>query len=532
MKQRILPHLQDYRRSKTDQEPVAVIEIGTSSLRMVIAEIDDDGHVRVCETLTQAVALGKDTFLKGRIAKKTVELCVSVLMGFGEKLAEYKISDHSHIRVVATSAVREAENRQAFVDRIFVATGLQVEVLDEAEVHRMVYLGVHPLLEDDDDFTSSPIVVVEVGGGSTELLVQVGNDVTYSHGFRLGSLRLRETLEAARAPISKQKQLMQSQTRQILKEFQSELNADMSYKIVGLGGDLRFAADQLIGDRESDELGRLPLASLENFANRIVELSPDEISRQYHMTNPEAETIGPALLVLIELAKLLKQSKIFVAEVNLRDGLLNDFARGGIWEGEIQRLIQYSAIRLGRRFHFDESHACHVALLSETLFDQLAGIHQLSNRHRLLLSVSAILHEIGRFVGTSSLHKHSMYLISHSELFGLGRSDLQIVALTARYHRRASPKPSHTQYMNLPQSERIAVAKMAALLRLAIALDTTRSQTITAIDCQKESGRMIINVKDNYDLSSEQIAISQNKELFEEVFGLTVQLRTSVSDLT
>lgn len=532
MKQQTLPHLQEYRHTRSDGEPVAVMEVGTSSIRMAVAQIDDEGRVKTLESLTQAVALGKDSFIDGRISKKTVEACVGVISGFGEKLREYQINDPARIRAVATSAVREAENRQAFVDRIFVATGLQVEILDEAEVHRMVYLGVHPLIKDNAEFNESPVVIAEVGGGSTELLVLEDNDVTYSHGFRLGSLRLVEQLEAARAPVSKQKQLMVTHARQVLRELKSELNPEKPHKILALGGDLRFAADHLLIDWKDKHLARIPLASLENFTEKMLKLSADDISRQYHLTHPEAETIGPALLVQIELTKLLGQQEVFVADVNLRDGLLNDFARGGIWGPDLQRLIQYSAIRLGRRFHFDESHACHVAHIAGQLFDQLAPIHQLSSRHHLLLSVAAILHDIGRFVGTSSLHKHSMYLISHSELFGLSRADLQTVALTARYHRRASPKPSHSQYMNLPRDERIAVAKMAALLRLAIALDVTRSQTISEIECVKERGRLIINVKDEQDLSSEQIAIGNSRALFEEVFGLSIQLRSTAQKLT
>src|SRR5437762_4428582 len=182
---------------------VAVIDIGTSSVRMAVAEISATGQVRQLETLAQAVNLGKDAFIRGAISKATIEECVRVLKSYRRVLKEYQIENPAQVRVVATSAVREATNRLAFIDRIYIATGFQVEPLDEAEVIRITFLGVQPFLLSDPTLAQGRALVTEVGGGSTELLVVKGGDVVYSHTYRLGSLRLRETLEALRAPTLK-----------------------------------------------------------------------------------------------------------------------------------------------------------------------------------------------------------------------------------------------------------------------------------------------------------------------------------------
>src|SRR3954468_3355235 len=125
---------------------VAVIDIGTSSVRMAVAEINSAGQVRQLETLSQAVNLGKDAFIHSAISKNTIEECVRVLKSYRRILKEYQIENPSQVRVIATSAVREATNRLAFVDRIYIATGFQVEPLDEAEVIRVTFLGVQPFL--------------------------------------------------------------------------------------------------------------------------------------------------------------------------------------------------------------------------------------------------------------------------------------------------------------------------------------------------------------------------------------------------
>ncbi|MBC8117011.1 MAG: exopolyphosphatase, partial [Candidatus Saccharimonas sp.] len=111
--------------------PAAVIDIGTTSIRMAIAEIDDLANVRLLSALSQAVTLGKDTFTRGSIEKSTIEESVRVLKSYKRVLAEYGIERPEQVRVVATSAVREALNRLSFLDRIYTATGIQVVPIDE-----------------------------------------------------------------------------------------------------------------------------------------------------------------------------------------------------------------------------------------------------------------------------------------------------------------------------------------------------------------------------------------------------------------
>ena len=151
--------------------PLAVIDIGATSIRMTVAEIHPDREVRTLDTLVQAIDLGRESFSNRRITRVTIERSASILRRYKRVLREYGILNSSGIRVVATSAVREAVNRLAFIDRVFIATGLVVEILDEAEVNRITYMGINPYLEQDPQLQHARCVVVEVGGGSTELLV-------------------------------------------------------------------------------------------------------------------------------------------------------------------------------------------------------------------------------------------------------------------------------------------------------------------------------------------------------------------------
>ncbi|MGI8978535.1 MAG: exopolyphosphatase [Pirellulaceae bacterium] len=504
---------------------VAVIDIGTSSIRMAIAEIQSDGGVRTLEALSQAVNLGKDTFTRGSITKSTIEDCVRVLKSYRRMLREYQIEQPDQIRCVATSAVREASNRLAFVDRIYIATGFQVEPLDEAEVNRITFLGIQPFLASDPALAAARAVVTEIGGGSTELLVVKGGDVVYAHTYRLGSLRLRETLEAFRAPALKVRNLMETHIHRTVEEVAEHVSQDGPTEMIAMGGDVRFALKQLQPEWDGKRLARLSVKQLEDFTNKTLNLSEDRLVRKYRISFPEAETLGPALLAYVLLAKELKRSEILVTNVNLRDGLLSEMSAGAAWSKEFSHQIIRSAIDLGNRFQFDEHHAVHVAELCTKLFQQLRDEHQLPRRNEVLLYVAALLHEVGLFVSNRSYHKHSMYLIRNSELFGLGKKDLLLASLVARYHRRASPQATHEGYATLERDERVAVSKMSAILRIAIALDESRSQRIHEVICSREDSRLVISVPMVEDLSLEQLSLKQNGSLFEETYGMSVLLR-------
>lgn len=510
----------------TSVSPVAVIDIGATSIRMAIGEITEQGQVRTLESLSQAVSLGMDTFSDRRIRKPTIESCVRVIRSYRKILEEYGITEPERIRVVATSAVREASNRLAFIDRVYIATSLQVEPIDEAEVNRVTYLGVQPHLQRDS-LADVRTIVTEVGGGSTELLLVHQGNVLLADTYRLGSLRLRKSLEGYNASPEKVRRIMENQIQRVVDEVRENVVGEGAVNMIGLGGDMRFAAAHLLPEWKPDQLTPIPVAALREFTTYLIGLSDDRIVSRYHLSFPEAETVGPALLTYVMLARAFELEHVLVTNTNLRDGLLQEMAVHQSWTHEFRQQILRSALNLGVKYNFDETHAEHVAMLASRLFEQLQAEHQLDSRHGVLLHVAALLHEVGTYVSNRSMHKHSMYLIRNSEIFGLGKRFLLLVSLVARYHRRASPQPNHEWYAMLNREERVAVAKMAAMLRVAVALDESRSQRIHAFTCSIEDSRLVISIPQAEDLSLEQLTLQQNGSLFEEIFGLRVLLRIS-----
>ena len=278
--------------------PVAVIDIGTSSIRMAIAEIGSDSSIRILDRLTQTVNLGKDTFTRGSIQHETIEDCVQVLLSYQQVLLEYEITTPEQLHVIATSAVREATNQLAFLDRIYIATELQVDAMDEAEINRITYLGIRSELTQMS--TDATIVVCEVGGGSTELLAVRNNQIDFAHTYKLGSLRLRKTLDSYGAPITQSRHLMEAEIKRTTGLLTDHVNSDRPLQLVALGGDIRFAANQINGSWDSQTGATIDRASLETLTNDILEMPLDTIAQQYPLdiTFQETETLGTSPISL------------------------------------------------------------------------------------------------------------------------------------------------------------------------------------------------------------------------------------------
>ena len=211
-------------------------------------------------------------------------------------------------------------------------------------------------------------------------------------------------------------------------------------EILAMGGDVRFAASRLVTDWNPNRSRAIPVGQLEQFTDKLLNMSEDAIVRRYHLSFPEAETVGPALLTYMQLAEAYGLDTVLVANINLRDGLLKEMAAQGHLDGGVQQpdhpfgARSRPQVSLRRTPRPAGRRSCRGGC-SKPLRDE----HQLDHRHEIILYVAALLHEIGLYVSQQSHHKHSMYLIKNSELFGLSRKDVLLAALVARYYRRASP---------------------------------------------------------------------------------------------
>ena len=505
--------------------PVAVIDVGTLAIRMQLAEIRADGEVRLLDLLQKAVPLGKDSFTRSRLQQASIQQCVEIFTGFHQVMQEHGITRPDQVLAVATSAVREAINRDTLLDRIYTATGITVRVIDEAEENRLMYLAFESLAAADPDLKNGDALVIEIGGGSTEVLLIQQERVAFAETYKLGSLRMHETLEACRAPAERARSILTQHIERTVESIRHSVPETKELRFIAMSGDARFAAAQLGAKLAETPCARLDVKAFNAFAEKTLGSTPERLVKRHKLPFQEAETIGPSLLAYVLLARAFKAETLIVPRISLRDGLLREMVTRDLWSGAFGEQVLHAAWLLARRYQVEEQHARHVAELCTKLFNELQPEHRMSRRHFILLQAAAILHEVGGFVSNRSHHKHSMYLIANSDLFGLTREDLAIIALVARYHRRAVPSATHPEYAALNRDGRIAVSKMAALLRVADALDRGHIQQVRAFTCARDARRFVLTVPQVEDLTLERLAVREKGNLFEEMFGLTIVLR-------
>lgn len=502
---------------------LAVIDMGASAVRLVVAERTPDGDVHVLEEASRGILLGRDTFSHGVITSDTIESALRALEGFKAIMKGY---DAVECRAVATSAVREARNSDTFLDRIRIRTGLDFEVISESEESRLVYLSVRQALQRHASMNAPRALIVEVGGGGAGLTMLQRGQPHQSGVFSLGAVRMRQGLGLSRHGPEQRLSLLRRYIANIIEEIRDEIPMRKVSWLIAAGGDARFVASQVVGgggDIAREMTGEAFLA----FCDTLEAETEERLSERYGLPSAEAETLVPAMLVYRALLTETGAPRVVVPSASLRSGLLIDMTSGdgqpGIADFEAQVLA--SAQALGRRYRYDADHGHHVSRLATRLFDDLSDEHGLGQRERLLLQVASLLHDIGIFVSLRSHHKHSQYLLSASQIFGLSDDDLALVSNVARYHRRGSPQRSHLPYIALDRQDRMIVNKLAAILRLANALDAEHLGKVLDVRLRRDEDDWILDIEGTGDLTMERMATQARADMFGEVFGRHLLVR-------
>ena len=503
-------------------KPYAALDLGASAIRLVIAEGEGDA-MRIVEEASRGVLIGKDTFTSGRIGQPTVEATLQALEGFRSIMDTFGVVRY---RAVATSALREASNRDTVLDRIRVRTGIDVEIIDGSEENRLTYLAVRESVRNLGEMANETCLVAEVGGGSADLSTLHGGEPAHSGTYAIGSIRLRQSFAAFQGTPAHFERLILRHIKNVIDDIRRELPLAQVTRFIALGADARLVA-RVHGAAESAASFDIPREAFLKTSSEIASLDIEALLSTYRLSQADAETLGPALLVYSELLRATKANRVTVSSATLRHGLISDLARseGGLGIESFSRQVLASACAVGEKYNYDARHARHIANLALRLFDELKAEHGLDARDRLLLEVAAILHDIGLFVNLRAHHKHSQYLISVAEIFGMSREDLLIVSNIARYHRRSLPQRSHLPYMSLDREAKILVNKLGAILRMANALDADHSQKVRNVRVKPEGGVIAFEVEGAGDLTMERLAFLARSEFFQESFGRRVVFR-------
>ena len=500
---------------------LAVVDLGSNAVRLQIADARRDGRFVVRAEDRAPVRLGSQVFRTGRLSSDSIAACATALQRFA-KLAERAGAER--VRAVATSAVREASNRDQLLRAVRAASGLSVQVISGAEEARLVCLGVVQGAPSTEG-----ALLLDIGGGSTEVISARGEEPESAVSLQLGSVRLTEFFVKSDPIARREARLLDEAIQDALADL-DPLLIGRHRKLIGAAGTTGAVAE--LASRISGApggSGPVTLGQVEEVLEHLRDTTTKQ-RRKLGVDESRIDIMCAGTAILEGVMRRLRVEEMEVTSRGLRDGLMADLVRREVrppasgLHGE--HVVLEGLRAFGRRCGYREVHAEQVAQLSLSLFDQTRKLHRFGAEERALLHAAAMLHDVGSFVSYNRHHKHGYYLLYHADLPGFTDRERELIATVTRYHRRSTPKERHQEFQVLTSDEREVVRCLAAILRVADGLDRGHRRHVRRVQAtQGRGGGMHIDVWAEEGSDLEVWSAQQKSDLLAEVCGGPIRFR-------
>jgi exopolyphosphatase/guanosine-5'-triphosphate,3'-diphosphate pyrophosphatase len=508
---------------------IAAVDVGSNSVRLVVAEVLPSGGYRVLDEERENTRLSAALVATGRIAPAATETTLAALKRFQSIAAGYGVGQ---IRAIATSAVRDAENGPEFCDRVKREIGLAVEVISSEEEARLAFLSVARAF----DVSGRDVAVADIGGGSTEIILASSGLVDQMYTTPLGSVRVAEQCGVSDVCDEKKlEQLRRFVDRTLKKQVgKPPFVPSMFY---GTGGTFTALAAMIMareGQAGQPMWGyRVTGAQIRHLLSDLAQMSLDKRGKTAGLNPARADIIVSGLAIIERIMVHLHVNVVQVHTRGVRDGLLLTMIQAslGVRRQNVSPEARRAAVeQFAKSCGVDLTFAKQVSRIAGSLWAQLAEPLGLRPADRDLIEAAALLANVGYLINFEGHHKHSYHLILNSELPGFEREQLRMLALAARYHRGSRPKKKHDEYRRLAEAVQRRVSSLAAILRLALALDRTHQQHVESVNASVGDGSVEIVVRARGDADVDLWAARRKVKLFERVFGREVEF--SIEDAT
>ncbi len=499
-------------------QTIAAIDIGSNSLKLVIVEAAASDSFTVILQERERVRLGHETLKTHRLSPEAINLSADAINKF-RSIAENRQADV--ILAVATASVREAENAAEFVSEIQRRTGVHVEVLSSLEEARLIGIAVAQYFGADD----STLLNIDIGGGSTELSLMKMGAPEKLFSMKLGAVGLTEKFIFSDPPKSKEIKNLRVEIALALEQPKRKIKGETWTFSTGTSGTINTLGYLLNyeNNESSNFKPEIQLKKLIALNKKLSAMTNEKRSLLPNISPQRAEVIIAGGQILEGVMQTLGIENLQPCSYALREGVIIDYLREIEAEAlppvpDVEDIRLRDIFAVGRRFGYEETHALQVAALAEKIFDQLAPVYNLKRHGRTLLSAAALLHDVGYHISHEAHHKHSLYLIKHSEITGFTEAEKLMIANIARYHRKALPKDKHEDFMIFEEKDRKIISRLGAILRLADALDRGYESHIKNLKIKRDKNIVSLELAGDKNSKAELLAVEEKKDLFEFAF--------------
>ncbi|MGH9070668.1 MAG: HD domain-containing protein [Acidimicrobiales bacterium] len=510
---------------------IGALDLGSNSFHLLVVEARADGTFEPLVREKVMLRLGDAIGGTGRIGTQLGDQAVEAVRRLRVMADSVGVEE---MRAMATSALREAEDGVSLVERIERETGVKVQVISGLMEARLIFGAVRASVLIDP----GPALALDLGGGSLELMVGDRSGMAWGASVRLGVGRLTAELVRDDPLSASDKARIRKRVEETLGPLVAVVAGHAPNMLIGSSGTLcnlagmadahrTGAAKGLTSIRSSVNQLTVGLADLEAVHRQLVSLGSAERQGVAGLDSRRVDLIATGSSILLCAMEIFGFDELTVSEWALREGMV--LAAIGAhdpadWDPEPRAMRMASVLELCRRCNYGEEHATQVAKLALEVFDATTSLHHLGSEDREILHYGALLHDIGEHVSADGHELHSGYLILHGRLRGFSPDEVNALAALARFHRRGTPKAEYGPYRALDARWRYRVTRLAALLRVADALDRSHTSAVTGVGVQLRSGRARLQLAGEADMELERWALRRKGGLFEEVFRRSLEV--------
>ena len=501
-----------------------IIHSGSIHTSMASVKYHSPTQIEVIDSANKELPLGEEVFRTHRLSFASIHALSTILQGFRQLLLDYRVSE---VYPIATTVVREAENRLGILDLLYMRTGFRFHVADMTEEVYYKFFALHHFLKKNEQVGTKPTLLLDVTSGGLGFTGWQNSTLLFQTNVTGGRLSVLEHFtEEERVNV-----MFPSAVRDYLHASLSSLwprieHADI-HTLVLTGFEARILASHLEKGKTSYPAVIAPEEFLQ-ITESLMPLTTHKLMQVFEISERRAQLLLPTLLLYEEVVRTLNIDTILVMNTTFLYGYAAWCGAQRISPAAISEqadLLLDLARSTAMRYNCNLPHISRIDEYATKLFDGLRRVHGLSTRHRLLLRMSALLHETGKFVNLRNYPLHSWQIIMGTDIFGITDAEKEVIACISYYYHRDNPGKKDAHYQRLTQDQKIIADKCCAILRLADALDQGHSGRIQDLSVRLVKEKLYVNYTSEYDISLIRWSFAQASVLFREIFGIEPVLR-------
>ena len=502
----------------------AIVDLGSNTTRLVIYEFEPGKWFNLTDEVREVVRLREGMGNSNVLRRGAIERSLNALRMFSALCDALNVTD---VSVVATSAVRDAENSASFLARAEADTGWQLCILSGEEE------GYYGALGGINSTGLREGFIVDLGGGSAQVIEVRGGIPKRSVSKPLGALRLTELFLDAEKITIEQVEILRGFVREQLAPLEW-FRAKLGDELVIIGGTIRNLAqiDQAKKKYPLDSVQayRLTAEDVNVISNELWRLPLNKRRAVPGLREDRADIIHAGALAYNEIFSHSAFAHATISHDGLREGVFYETFLSGQSEPIIGDLRRFSVFSLARTFEQNEVHSQHVAYLSLRRFDDLQSAHKLDTFYRELLWAAGILHDIGTAIDYDYHHKHSSYIVLNHTLPGYSPRELALVSLLCRFHRNKGKPKFRGLGALMTKPDKQALRVLTGMLRLAEYFERGRRQVIRDLKCHLDLDNRWVQIEAlaEGDATMEIWDAGRNIDVLEQALGMHVELVAGV----